>query len=321
MPKVSILMSVYNKGDLLRQAIQSILDQSLADFEFIIRDNESTDNSVEIIKGFNDDRIKFSRNSRNLGPVGSLNNCIEQARGEYITFAHGDDIWDRNFLSTNAGYLDTYVNVSVSHSLMHTIDANDSIVYCQPDKRFDDHRIEEYQEVLTRLFKGCYIKTPTVFIRNKAVRYYNYRYMYTWDWDMYLNVAAARNDFLFINRPLIYYRVSTANETAIGMKGGDFILEGYLVLRNFFQSHREYSGYRKKAFNRLSASILRRSRDVDSRTALSFFLCFAILCYPVRIFSPVFHLYLFFGLLFGPSGVRVFKDASRWFKRLTMRHG
>jgi len=314
-------MSVYNKSEFLSQAIQSILGQSLADFEFIIRDNQSTDNSVEIIKGFHDDRIKFDRNSRNLGPVGSLNNCIEQAQGEYIAFAHGDDIWDKDFLGANAGYLDTYGTINVTHSLMHIIDEKDIVNYCQPDMTIGDNRVEGYQEVLTRLFKGCYIKTPTVFIRRKAVRYYNFRYLYTWDWDMYLNVAAARNDFLFINRPLMYYRVSTTNETAIGMKGGDFVLEGYLVLRNFFHNHREYGGYRKKALKRLSASILRRSRDVDSRSALSFFLCFAILCYPLKVLSPVFHLYLFLGLLFGPSGVRQLKDASGWFKRLTMRHG
>lgn len=313
-------MSVYNKSEFLTQAIQSILEQSLADFEFIIRDNHSTDNSVEIIKGFNDDRIKFDKNSRNLGPVGSLNNCIEQAQGEYITFAHGDDIWEKDFLSTNAAYLDAHVNVNVAHSLMHTIDAQDNVKYCQPVTGVGDNRIEGYREVLTRLFKGCYIKTPTVFIRRSAVRYYNFRYLYTWDWDMYLNVAAARNDFLFINRPLMFYRVSATNETAIGMKGGDFVLEGYLVLRNFFHNNRDYSAHRQKAFKRLSASILRRSRDVDSRAALSFFLCFALVCYPLKVLSPVFHLYLFSGLLFGPSGVRMLKNASRWFRRMTMRH-
>jgi len=76
MPRVSVLMSCYNKGQFLRETIPSVLSQSFTDFEFVIFDNKSTDDSVAIIGGFDDPRIRFFQNSRNLGPGPSMNNCI-----------------------------------------------------------------------------------------------------------------------------------------------------------------------------------------------------------------------------------------------------
>jgi glycosyltransferase involved in cell wall biosynthesis len=316
MPKISILMSVYNKGEFLRESIQSILDQSYPDFEFIIRDNQSSDNSVDVVKSFADQRIKFERNSRNLGPVGSLNNCIEAAQGDYVTFAHGDDIWEKDFLAANIEHLEKNDSINISHSLMHFIDEQGAIRRTMPDKSIGDYRIESYDQVVKRLFKGCYVKTPTAFVRRKAMRYYDVRYVYTCDWDMFFQIAATGNDFLFINRPLMSYRVSTSSETAVGMRGGDMILESYLTLRNFFNNHQEYGRYRSVAFKRLSASVLRRSRDVASRETMYFFLCCAILCYPLTALSPVFHLYLVMGLLFGPRGLQALKRSSRSITRM-----
>ncbi len=310
MPKVSILMSVYNKGEFLPQAIQSVLDQNFTDFEFIIRDNQSTDNSVEIVESFADERIKFSINSRNLGPVGSMNNCIEAAQGEYIVFAHGDDIWDKCFLETNVNYLENFCNINISHSLMHSISEQGIIKQVRPLEKIGEYEITGYEDSLKKLFKGCYVRTPTAFIRKKAMRYYDVRYIYTCDWDMFLHIAAAGNDFLFINKPLAYYRVSATSETNVGMKGGDMILESYLTLSHFFIRYQQYGRFRRKALGRLSDSILRRSRYTVSRDSLYFFLRCVILCSPLKVFSPIFHLYLLSGLLFGPGGVRFLKKVK-----------
>jgi len=314
-------MSVYNKGEFLHQAIQSILEQSFTDFEFIIRDNQSADNSIEVIIGFTDQRINFARNSRNLGPVGSLNNCIEAAQGDYITFAHGDDIWDKEFLATHVAHLEMHPSVKMSHSLMHCIKGQDGVIEARPEQGVGEYLIEGYEDVLKKLFKGCFVKTPTAFFRRNAIRFYDVRYIYTCDWDMYLQIAVAGNDFLFVNKPLLSYRVSDTSETAVGMKHGDLILESYLTLRNFFDRHQEYRRFRRKSFKRLSDSVLRRSRDVGSRDTLYFFFCCAILCYPLQVLNPGFYLYLFLGLLFGPRGVHFLKNSSRFFKRLIRGHG
>lgn len=80
-PLVSIIMSVYNSEDYLKEAIDSILGQTYANLEFIIIDDASTDRSLDIVKSYNDKRILLIKNEVNIGLAASLNKGIEIARG------------------------------------------------------------------------------------------------------------------------------------------------------------------------------------------------------------------------------------------------
>ncbi|MBQ8294589.1 MAG: glycosyltransferase [Alphaproteobacteria bacterium] len=91
-PLVSVLLPVYNGGPFLREAIDSVLSQTLTDFEFIIIDDASTDNSADIIAEYDDRRINFIRNEHNLGLIGTLNKGLGIARGKYIARMDQDDI-------------------------------------------------------------------------------------------------------------------------------------------------------------------------------------------------------------------------------------
>ena len=94
MPKISVIMSVYNGEKYLAEAIESILEQTFKDFEFIIIDDGSTDKSLEILKEYakKDSRIKIIANQKNIGLTKSLNIGIKQAQGEYIARMDADDI-------------------------------------------------------------------------------------------------------------------------------------------------------------------------------------------------------------------------------------
>lgn len=92
MPKISVIMPVYNGEKYLRQAIDSILSQTFSDFEFIIINDASKDSTEEIIKSYNDERIVYLKNEENLGVAGTLNKGIDAARGEYIARMDADDI-------------------------------------------------------------------------------------------------------------------------------------------------------------------------------------------------------------------------------------
>ena len=83
-PKVTVLMSVYNGEKYLREAIDSILNQTFKDYEFLIIDEGSTDSSAEIIRSYPDARIRLIRNEENIGLNRSLNKGLKLARGEYI---------------------------------------------------------------------------------------------------------------------------------------------------------------------------------------------------------------------------------------------
>src|SRR5688572_2119038 len=92
MPKVSVILPVYNGEKYLREAIESILCQTYEDFEFIIINDGSTDKSEEIILSYKDGRIVYSKNEFNKGLIYSLNKSIELASGELIARMDADDI-------------------------------------------------------------------------------------------------------------------------------------------------------------------------------------------------------------------------------------
>jgi len=108
---ISVIMAVYNGERFLEKAITSILNQSFKQFEFIIIDDYSIDNSAKIIHSFKDDRIKYLKNTSNLGLAASLNKGIKQSNGTYIARMDDDDISKSNrffrqfnFLKNNPEY-------------------------------------------------------------------------------------------------------------------------------------------------------------------------------------------------------------------------
>ncbi|MFC1621042.1 glycosyltransferase family 2 protein [Candidatus Omnitrophota bacterium] len=91
-PQITVLMAVYNCEKYLRECMDSVLNQTHKDFEFLIVDDGSTDKTVDIIKSYQDNRIRLIRNDKNMSQVSSLNIGLEHARSDYIARIDGDDI-------------------------------------------------------------------------------------------------------------------------------------------------------------------------------------------------------------------------------------
>ena len=93
-PMISILMGVYNCASTVEEAVQSIIDQTITDWELIICDDGSSDNTYEVVKALaeKEKRIVLIRNERNMGLAPTLNNCLRVARGTYTARMDGDDI-------------------------------------------------------------------------------------------------------------------------------------------------------------------------------------------------------------------------------------
>src|SRR5215203_3758698 len=93
MAKVSVLTPTYNYGHYLSEAIASVLSQTYTDFELVILDNFSTDNTADVASSFlGDSRVKYYRNERNIGSINNFNEAINRASGEYIQFLFADDL-------------------------------------------------------------------------------------------------------------------------------------------------------------------------------------------------------------------------------------
>ena len=105
MPEVSIITPCYNSSKFLQQTIDSVLNQTFTDWEWLITDDKSTDHSVEIIRKVNDERIKLTVAEKNGGAGHARNLSLEQASGRFITFLDADDFWDPNFLEEMVSFM------------------------------------------------------------------------------------------------------------------------------------------------------------------------------------------------------------------------
>lgn len=103
---VSIVMPSYNSEKYIKDSIQSVLDQTYKNWELLIVDDCSTDRTVEIIKSFKDERIKFFQNDTNSGAAISRNKALREAKGKWIAFLDSDDIWASIKLEEQLNFMD-----------------------------------------------------------------------------------------------------------------------------------------------------------------------------------------------------------------------
>ncbi len=113
-PKVTVLMPVYNAEKYLKTAIESILKQTFSDFELLIINDGSTDGSEEIIRSFNDKRIRLFNNEQNLGIIKTLNKGLNLAKGEYIIRMDADDISLPDRLELQVKYMEENPGIGIS---------------------------------------------------------------------------------------------------------------------------------------------------------------------------------------------------------------
>lgn len=149
-PKVGIGLPVYNGENFLREAIESILEQSYSDFELVITDNASTDGTEEICRAYmaRDSRVAYHRHPENLGASRNYTSCFEMSRGEYFKWAAHDDVCLPNFLKRCVEALDRDPSAVVCHTRVQTIDATGrrgktwpsrtSAAADEPEHRFDE---------------------------------------------------------------------------------------------------------------------------------------------------------------------------------------
>ncbi len=111
--KISVVTASYNYQDYIKEAVQSVLDQTYKDWELIIVDDCSTDNSVEVIKSFKDERIKLFINEKNLGLKETVKRGIENATGEWVVFLESDDILTPDYIEKKVEIAKKYTDVNL----------------------------------------------------------------------------------------------------------------------------------------------------------------------------------------------------------------
>ncbi len=105
MPEISIITPCYNSSKFLQETIKSVLNQTFTDWEWLITDDCSLDNSVEILENQNDSRIKIFKTEKNGGAGHARNISLENTTGRFITFLDADDFWEPNFLEEMVSFM------------------------------------------------------------------------------------------------------------------------------------------------------------------------------------------------------------------------
>jgi len=202
---VSVVMSVYNGGNYLHEAIDSILEQSFADFEFVIVDDASTDRSLEILKdcAARDSRVHVVLNERNLGLTRSLNKGITLARGELIARMDADDVSLPQRLEKQVAYLSSHEDCVVVGCRILSIDPDGD-----PIRR--ELQAESHDGIEWALFRGFGggIPHPTAMFRRAAalaVGGYREDLRVTQDLDLWLRLAECGR-LANIPEILLHYR-------------------------------------------------------------------------------------------------------------------
>lgn len=159
MPKVSVLMPVYKtQEEHLRAAIESILNQSFTDFEFLILDDCPTDTRETIVKSYNDPRIKYLINETNLGISKARNKLIDLAQGEYLAVFDHDDISLKDRLKKEVEFLDSHPDYGVVGAFGKIFDSNRTMKF-----PVEDHDIK------ISLMRNCSVLHTVSMIRKSVL--------------------------------------------------------------------------------------------------------------------------------------------------------
>jgi glycosyltransferase involved in cell wall biosynthesis len=196
--RISVILPVYNGSKYLKSAIDSILSQDFCNFEFLILDDGSHDDSREIVRSYNDRRIKLIVNERNLGLAKTLNKGIATAQGDYIARMDADDICDPDRLSAQFKFMEANPVITVCGCLMRAVE-EPKFVYKFPAN----------QEMHFHLLYGPPIAHPSAFIRSSVFNAYGLTYNESFSsaqdyelWSRLADVTKMAN----IDRVLMSYR-------------------------------------------------------------------------------------------------------------------
>jgi glycosyltransferase involved in cell wall biosynthesis len=230
---VSVLIPTYNSASFLDEAIQSVLDQTYTDFELIIVDNQSTDNTEELVsKYLHDSRVQYTKNETNIGVVGNFNRCLELANGKYIKYLMSDDKFHPQILEKFVAVMEEHPNVSLVTS--------DRGVFGEINYTWvlPFHHLQPGKKVIYDSLGSCnWIGEPTtVMFRRSNLHLGKFKsdYKYLIDWDMWLRHLSI-GDCYVVPGALSFFRIHSNQVTRQVMSN----------IHNYIEEYKFYKALRK----------------------------------------------------------------------------
>jgi glycosyltransferase involved in cell wall biosynthesis len=241
MPKVSVIIPTYNRGELLRSAIESALEQTFTDLEIIVSDDKSTDNTLDVVRYFADERIKYKLNHGKKGPSATRNTAIMASKGDYIAFLDDDDVWFPDKLQKQVDLLDhCQPNICGVYSNRLFLDKMSGKVFS------DNPGTDQVKgNLLHQLIIKSPIHTSTAVIKKRCldeIGLFDETISYMEDLDLWIRLS-VNWDFEYIPKPLTkayFHDYAHLSRNLEGQtKGREKLLERY---KHFFKKNRKSWG-------------------------------------------------------------------------------
>lgn len=205
-PAITVLMSAYNVEKYIREAMDSILNQTFRDFEFIIVDDASTDGTLAIIESYKDDRIRIIKNETNIKLAASLNKGLRITRGKYIARMDADDISHLERFQKLYDFMERNPQIDICGTHMKLFGSEDAVW----GGRSDD------KEIKAGLIWGSTVEHASVLMRSETILKNNLFYDETFpvgqDWKYWYDAKNHAN-FSSLEEVLYYYRRGEQNMT------------------------------------------------------------------------------------------------------------
>lgn len=257
-PIISVIMSVYNGAEFLAEAIESILNQTYTNFEFIIINDGSTDKSLEIIKSYmiNDYRIIII-NRKNRGLPYSLNEGIRKSQGKYIARMDADDISLPNRFESQIKFMEQNPDIGICGCSVIDIKTGKKWILSSKNKRLQ-----------AELLFSSVFAHPSVMIKKKVIidhkLFYNENFLHSQDFELWTRMAEFTS-MANLQKPLIKYRIL---ETSITRQADKDLTKKYKILQSIFKKNLDRLGiinseYENKLHFNLTVNERIRDNTID----------------------------------------------------------
>lgn len=218
-PKVSVCIPTYNTARFLPEAIESVFAQVFQDYELIVCDNASTDETPELCARYAaDSRFRYVRYDQLTNQGGNWNRCLELARGRYLALLHADDRYLPTFLAARVEALDRSARAGIAFGSVQLIDNTGAP--CGEQVFAPGQQVWPAPEFLRHLLMGCVINPVAPLVRSdcyRAVGTFRADRLWGIDWDMWIRLA-ARYDVVYEPAVHAQYRVHNNSGTSTGIR-------------------------------------------------------------------------------------------------------
>ena len=234
---ISVIMSVYNGEKYLVQAIDSILNQTYQNFEFIIIDDCSTDNSSHILQEYaqKDSRIKIIKKEKNIGIKGFIENLnlgISIAKGKYIARMDQDDVSLPERFQKQVDFLENNPEITLVGAQLNLINEQNKITG-------EAIAALQHRDIVKRITSQIQLFHPVIMFRKDQNIQYREKFLYCEDYDLYLNLITQGKKLANLNEKLLHYRIL---ESSISRKGDNFVKKLMVEKALYFYKLRKENG-------------------------------------------------------------------------------